>query len=296
MKIVQSFALFDEGSPYLLKKRKKNKDYIPLNFYTFLLSYITLKYYYGSVTMFCNKTAYDSFIKYIPYDEIVIRENEIPFDFWNMYKINCMKEVGDDLIHVDSDVMIFNDFFRPFIDNDYDILVQNIVSAKHNGVKNFVFEQKDFYNETKIFTKSYDGRCFSCGTLGIKKNVQDYYFAGADIMYKAMLDLGAEKINAVPVVLEELLLYLIAVENEFRYYSILPDKLEIGNVVPVGDNMGYLHLWFWTKFKRNYIEQIRNKIFYNFPEYFHYLDKYEKEVLINNTVFNHMNFPAKIFL
>lgn len=157
MKIIQSFAQFDEGSPYMMG-RKRNRFYAPLNFYTFLLSYITLKKFYGSVTMFCNKEAYKNLTKHIPYDEIYIKENESPFELWNMYKINCLKEVGDDLIHVDSDVMIFEDFFRPFIDDDIDVLVQHIVSRKHNDGKHFVFEQKEFYEKTKIFTKSYDGR------------------------------------------------------------------------------------------------------------------------------------------
>ena len=65
MKIIQTFAIFDEVSPYLTNKR--NFEYVYLNFYSFILSYITIKKIYGPITMICNQEAYDAFIKYIPY-------------------------------------------------------------------------------------------------------------------------------------------------------------------------------------------------------------------------------------
>lgn len=52
MKIIQSFAEFEEGTPHL---DDENVDKKSLNFYSFLLSYLTINKYHGSVTMYCNQ-------------------------------------------------------------------------------------------------------------------------------------------------------------------------------------------------------------------------------------------------
>jgi len=77
----------------------KNKKHDPrLNFYSFLLSYLTLKKYHGSVTMYTNQSAHRSLIKHIPYDNIVLMENKNKFDFWNKYKLDAMEKVNGDVI------------------------------------------------------------------------------------------------------------------------------------------------------------------------------------------------------
>src|SRR5579859_4047302 len=114
MNIVQSFSLFESGNPYTKESDPKKKC---LNFYTFLLSYLTLKKYYGQVTMYTNQAAYDLFMKYIPYDNVVMKENERSFSEWNYYKVDVIREQTNDFIHVDSDVFIFSNLLDPFIKN-----------------------------------------------------------------------------------------------------------------------------------------------------------------------------------
>jgi len=290
MKIIQSFALFEEGSPYL--KNKRNSDYSFLNFYTFLFSYLLLQRMYGSVTMFCNQQAIDSIIKYIPYDKIIIRENDNPFLMWSKYKIDIMRTIDDDIIHVDSDVLLFEDRFKPFIDDDYDIMVQDILPRKENLIKRFGFENKEFLAETLILTKPYDGRCMSCGAVGLKRTMQDYYFAGVDVLYEAMLKHGLENVDMPSMLLEEQLLYYIAVENDFKTYEILSSELVAKHgVVDGGDKIGYLHLWRTLKFKRDVLDNIRKKIFFDFPDYYRLISDYEREVMSGFNFFRHMNFP-----
>ena len=45
MKIIQSYAQFEEGSPRAYGDKEKNL----LGFYSFLLSYLTLNKYYGKI-------------------------------------------------------------------------------------------------------------------------------------------------------------------------------------------------------------------------------------------------------
>jgi len=279
MKIIQSFAQFEEGSPYFQHTEHENYEY--LLFYSFLLSYITLKKYYGHVTMFCNQFAYDTFIKYIPYDEVILKENKYDMKLWSVYKLDCIRAVGDDFIHVDPDVFIFDDLFRPFIDGDFDVIIQDILTADDNFkiVKRFANENLEFLADSKIFTKQYDGRCMSGGVLGLKKGIpQDYYFAGIDILYKGMLDVGIKHIDGAAMVIEELLLYLIATENDFKVYDVLPHDLILKHgVEEVGNMMNYVHAWKGSKYQKKTIDHIKRKILYEFPEYQDLVLKYESD-------------------
>lgn len=88
MKIIQSFAQYVDGSPYVLL----NENVIYLNFYTYLLSFLTLKKYYGSVTMYTNQLGFETIVKHIPYDEIIILENQHGIERWNLYKLQAIKK------------------------------------------------------------------------------------------------------------------------------------------------------------------------------------------------------------
>jgi len=295
MKIIQSFAKFKEGSPYLQHKRGK-ENYVYLNFYCALLSYLTISEKYGPITMFCNQDAYDSFIKYIPYDYIIIKENTNPFEVWNKYKIDVMRTIDDDIIHIDSDVFLLGRFYDEFINGDYDIMVQDILPKKENQTAYFGYENKEFLAETKILTKQYDGRCMSCGSFGLRKKVQPYFYAGVDVLYKAMLDIGVNNIPYATMIIEELLLYMIAYENDFTVYEILPEDLmkNFENALYAGDSIGYLHMWMQLKYRRHILDFMRKKIFYEYPTHYHTILKYENDVMSKFKYFYYMNF-TKIY-
>jgi len=291
MQIIQSFAKYEGISPYI-DKRKSKADYFYLNFYSMLLSYITLQRQYGSVTMFCDKAAYDALIKYIPYDNVEIVENQNDILMWSKYKLDIMKTIGEDFIHVDQDVIVFDDFYKSFIDGKCDVLVQDVVSKKRNFTKMFIYENLDFLKETKILTKPYDGQAFSGGSLGLRKHVQDYYFKAVDIFYDGMVEFGIENIPLAAMILEETLLYLITTENDFKYDYILPQKdVDEMGLMFAGDKIGYLHLWAANKFKRIYIQQLRKELFTNHPQYLDYVIKYEREVMIWKRIFRYIVLP-----
>lgn len=287
MKIIQSFAKYKDISPYIEGHPKP--DYYYLNFYSMLLSYIKLQEYYGSVTMYCDEGAYDSIIKHIPYDEVVHYENDNDFIMWSKYKLDVMRLVNDDFIHVDQDVFIFNDFYKPFIDGECDVLVQDVISRRDNYTKSFVYTNIDYFINTQIITKPYDGQGFSCGSVGLNKKIQEYYFAGIDVLYNDMLKIGIENIPFAAMILEETLLYLITIENDFKYDFIIQqqDVMREGLVL-AGDKMGYVHLWARNKFKKHLLNQTRNTILNDYPQYHQTLYDYEVKVMKNTELFKYM--------
>jgi len=280
MKIIQSFAQFDEGSFYLEGKQDINKKY--LNFYSFLMSYLTLQKYYGSVTMFCNQKAYDSFIKHIPYDKVKILENQNDFKFWSYYKVDAMRTMKEKFIHVDSDVFIFDDLYAPFIKTrKYDVMVQDIIPERTNACGWFVKYNKEFLEENNIIDYDiYDNRCFSCGTLGITPKLIPEYIALCDTLMKAYLENKLINANPVGMILEELSLYIFTLNKKLRVHEILPhaDILEHG-IEKAGDLRKYTHMWFGNKFKPQIIKAIKLKIEKDFPDSYHLIEKYEGDVL-----------------
>lgn len=290
MEIIQSFAQFEEGSPYLQHRRKR--DYVYLLFYSYLFSHITISKQYGGFTMFCNKRAYESMLKYIPYHKFQIMENNNEFRMWSKYKIDVMKTINEDFIHIDPDVSLFKNVLDEFINGRCDILVQDIVPFKENSLKPFIFDNTEFFADTKILTKPFDGRAMSCGTVGLTKEVQEYYFTGIDILYDAMLEIGLDNILSPTLVLEEQLLYLLAVENDFVVHNIVEYEMMINyGILNVGETHGYLHLWMQSKFQRKIIDLVRRRIFFEYPEYYEDVLIYEHEVLSKFEFFKHFNFP-----
>ena len=290
MKIIQSFAQFEEGSPYL--QHRKKGDYVYLQFYGFLLSQLTITKHCGLITMFCNQKAYNTFFKYIQYDNIIIKENDNGFYMWSKYKLDCLRTINDDFLHIDSDVFVDRNFFTDFINGKCDVLVQDIVPFKQNSLRHFVITNREYFKDTKILTKPFNGRAVSCGTVGINKMAQEYYFAGIDVFYNDMLKIGLEKISYSTLLLEEQLLYLLAFENDFRINSILSDDdVAKYGILEAGTRIGYLHLWMQLKYKRDIINYIRKKIFFDFPEYYDTVLKYEREVLSKFNFFPYFKLP-----
>jgi hypothetical protein len=247
MKIIQTFAEFDEITPRL-SEVDKDKKY--LKFYTFLLSYLTLKKFYNKVTMYCNKKANENLIKYIPYDEINIVENDNPIKFWSYYKVDIMKLMTEDFIHVDSDVFIFDDLFAGFINsNQYDIIIQNQIPKKCNYVNTYVDLYKDFLIKNDIYPNEYDGRCVSCGTLGLRINIKDNYIRFCEILKKGFENNKFDDIFYIGMACEELALYLYTLKNKKNIYDILPyvDVLKHGEA-KAGNYHSYTHMYLSTKF------------------------------------------------
>jgi len=279
MRIIQSFAEFEEGGLY---NKDNKKGY--LNFYSFLLSYLTLNRYYGHVTMICNESAYNSFIRYIPYDEIIFLENKNDVKFWNIYKIDALKSIKEDVIHVDSDVFIFGEIFHEFIfTNNWDVMVQDIIPLEYHShfTNGFVGKNENFLHNNGIISRGlYDGRFTSCGTLGLTARSKEKYFEAVDKLYPAMK--SKELVAGNSLILEELTLYLVSLMNKFRVLQVL-SRDSMTNLGPqqAGNQNKYTHMWFSSKFDKRNVELIKRKIRIEFPHYRKLIDKYEMELVEN---------------
>ena len=298
MKIIQSFAQFEEGSHYV--GHRKEYDVIPLLFYSSLLSYITIKELYGHVTMFCNQRAYDTFVKYIPYDEIIIVENKNNFRYWSLYKVDSLRYFNEDIIHIDNDVFFFNDLLTKFEGDEFDIIVQDVLWEKPNVVSDFVPNNVDFLRENGIFTKEFDGRSISAGVIGLKKNVRDLFFNNVDIIKNAIdnNELNVTKVgneDFATTILDEQSFYLTAVENNLRIYDILPHDLVVKHgIEETGNMVGYVHMWMKHKFLPQNIHNIKNKILFDYNQYQDSVIKYENEVMSKTELFHDYGLGLKL--
>ena len=289
MRIIQSFAQFDDGSVYVNGDLKGTEIY--LNFYTFFLSFLTLKKYYDSVTMYCNKLAYDTFIKYIPYDEIIIKENKYTTDYWSAYKLDIISEQTEDFIHVDSDVFIFDDLFKPFIDNlDKDIIVQFVDVCELSRAIYDPFEDVCSFDIFSYGCKYiYDslehaiGKSFSCGVVGMRLNVRDSFISNTNKIYNKMLNniIDVDKF-AGGFFLEEFTLYLTALNNNYTWCPVIDckpsDVIQTIGDIEKCEIFNYTHMWFRKKYIKKNIDIIKNIINVDFNNYYSYIDEYEKKI------------------
>lgn len=278
MKIIQSFALFDEWIPRIDVGDEKKY----LNFYSFLLSYLTLKKYYGHVTMYCNKSANSSLIKYVPYDDVKIVENKNTNLFWSYYKVDIIKSMRHDFIHVDSDVFIFADLFSSFInDENVDMIIQNQIPKESNYVVGYVDRFWDYILQSKIIDPNkYDGRCFSCGTIGMRHKYKKGYIEICEKMKKGFMESGIDDRWYIGMASEELALYLYSLNNDFNIHNILPyDDVLKYTEKGAGNYHNYTHMYLDSKFQPKYVKAIRLKILHDFPDAKKYINIYEKEVL-----------------
>lgn len=287
MKIIQSFAQFDEGS-YYLRHDKNNANKTYLNFYSMLLSVLTLQKYYDRVTMYCNKRAYDGFIKYLPYHEIKILENKNSFTFWNYYKVDVMRTQTSKFIHVDPDVFIFGDLFSEFINgNKYDIIVQDMIPDYINPVVKEIPALRNYLKTSGLMNPEIcDGKAFSNGVIGMNIKTLKEYIKVSDNL-KHAFENGKLKVNEdlISMISEEVAIYLLARRDNLTYCEILPYNsiLKNGSRQTANENK-YTHMWGDSKFNPQYINAMKLKIKKEFPSYGELIDQYDNEVMSNVTV------------
>ena len=284
MKIIQSFAQFDEGS-YYMKNEKKGSDTTYLNFYSMLLSVLTLQKYYGKVTMYCNQKAHDSFIKYLPYNEIKIVENKNPFHYWSYYKVDIIKRQRAKFIHVDPDVFIFDDLFSEFMKTEkFDVIIQDTIPKNLNPIRGEMNEIRKYLESIDdIHYKYCDSRAVSNGVVGMTHDIKKKFTSMCEVLKKGF-DSGKMNVNpdVVGMIAEELALYLVVLHEKSNCYEILPyDEVLKDGSRETENKHKFTHMWGNTKFNPQYIEVMKLKTIKEFPLYADLIERYESEVMDN---------------
>lgn len=284
--IIQSFAYYDEGNPYLYRhdeKLSKTKAEYIKNFYSFLLSYATIKKYAGPVTMVCNKKAYDTLLKYIPYDNFYILENKRNFNYWSIYKVDAMMEIKGDVLHVDPDIMIFDRLFDSFLNGEVETILQNKMPPQKNFLDEFVIRYEDFLIKNNILDlNKYDKASACTAVFGLKEKHKDIYYKTVELIYDEMNkgEMHARLDYHNPIVVEELMWYLLSLKLKLKTKYVLPPHLtKQFDEREVGDMVKYTHLWLGTRFQDSVLDLVKNKIMKEFPEYLIYMKKFENIML-----------------
>lgn len=271
MKIVQSHII--------------NSNYENNSFYIILLNYLNLKKLYGSVTMYCNRLAYENTIKYIPFDEIIIMENKYEDNL--LYKLAVIEDLKEDFIYIDTEILLFEDILSEFINNNkLNLLIQYVKKSDFFGPDYFFKNNQKFFNDNNL--SKFDNNYFSTDIIGMRLNFKDKYIANVKIIEKNIKNKTLKDIynfGYQSLIYDELLIYLTYLNNNFNYYEIFPDIRNIGFEKCV-EKYKITYITNEFKFKNNIIELLKNKIKKTHSAFYNIVEKYEnididKEQLIN---------------
>lgn len=309
MKIIQSF--YQMGSNISNYRNSKNDNYL-LNYYSLLLSYITLKKLYGKVTIYCNNLAYDLMLKYIPYDKII--SNEINFinnknynDEWGLLKFYVFEQQKEPFIHIDGDVFIFNDLLTKYSnDNKYDAIAQSVdFNLKTRIYDKFYLKNKDKLYSHGLIDKNLSENSFNINnaSLGYNNGVVGFknmeflkqYISNAHKMNNLMRKGELNENRYQTIMFEQFNFFHLALMKNYNVYTILPqdEYLRLGPN-EIGNKYGYTHLLAGNKYVGNFIMFIRDKIIRDYPEYFNYMIDFEKTIKDKKIEFWHHRFINKL--
>jgi hypothetical protein len=270
------------------ESRHTQQNQHSLNFYTYLYSYILLKKLYRHVTMICNQDAFDLFVKHIPYDDVVIINpkeiNDYKF-FWSQLKVNSYQHMQAPFIHVDGDVLIFEDLFRKFTTGNHDIMIQSVeLTHPANGhdfshyINSYDASYQTLKNNGYELSKLLDFT-FNCGVMGMKNNEFKGEFISAvnlvsDIMRKNQHNTTLNDDYAC--FLEQYILTDLVLKRKLKYLELFDRTLMYEKGMNhVAHQIGYTHFWGSTKYKPEYIKLMKDNIRTKFKEYSVYIEKFE---------------------
>ena len=293
MKIIQSCCFIGDNYNYITR----NKNYI-MNFYTMLLSYIKLKEFYGSVTMYCNQKAYDDVIKYIPYDEIVvndniggtIKENEFK-NSWFKIKYDTYRLQKEPFIHIDTDVVFGQDLLTKEIENGYDVIFQSVEETSYyhnlyvyNAAKERLAQTKYFQIFQDWYVK-YNYLAYNCGVCGFMD--LDYMNYCIDSAYDLFDEFNNSEIYIHPSFYEQSYLTALLRRDNKKVACIIPYELiKETDDFEAMNKLNYNHYMGDGKFNSLLLYDIRKDIYKNYNKYFNHIVEFEKTLINLNISVN----------
>jgi len=290
MKIIQSFFQIDKKICF--NSDDDNDNYL-INFYSSLLSYITLKKLYGHVTIYCNSFAHENMLKFIPYDEVIIEElkhvNGVNYgNEWGLLKFHVFEQQKEPFIHIDSDVFLFNDLLTEYINSDdYDGIVQSIDVS--DGVYGHFYRNNiDVLTKYNFVNKIPDDLTiklngsigYNNGVIGFKNlSFMNYYIKVAEKLNDLMNSGLFKSINHQTMIFEQFNLYHLGIIKKMKFYKVLSDELirEFG-LNEAGNKIGYTHLLSGNKFVDYFVMLVRNKVINDYPEFEENIKRFEETI------------------
>lgn len=267
------------------------------NFHSYLLSALLIKKHGYKIDLYCDKYSHEIY-SLIPYNNINVVDYEndgIDSKFWIWGKVKTQSLVKEPYVHVDGDVFLFRDIINnKLLNGEYKCVVQNIENEEtigYNTYTNLYKNSYDFFNDIYIDINfkidKYNLNAYNCGVVGFSDlKLRDEYLnlvknvlqklTQSDVFY------NKSKYNGMFLVSEQSLLLYVLKENNIKPYEIIPYQIMARNNDwhSYATNIGYVHMWGYSKYRPWVVDKIKNKIKKFFPEYQYVLEEFDRRYKI----------------
>jgi len=280
MKIIQSFW----SKPFLEKNTDKNARFkagwtsTNLFFYSTLLSCLTLKRQYGSVTMYTDYYGKKLFEDLqIPYSSIqtdLETLNQYPSELWALGKIRSYSLQNEPFLHIDTDVFIWDRFPQQFVAAD--LCFQNLEFnfPKYKEVVDKIIENFKGIPHVLIdeYTKNGNIHALNAGVIG--GNHTQFFKDLAYIIFP-FIDANLGQLNTIDkgifnMVYEQMLSMNLAKEKQLKTTPLFSSmNASFSNVMKfqlVPTQSFYIHTVGDAKKSLHVGEQVHCRFRYEFPE------------------------------
>jgi hypothetical protein len=270
--------------------------YLDKNFYSYLLSTILIKKLGYKIELFCDKKTSELY-SMIPYDKINIVDfssDGISSKFWIWGKIKTHSLMNEPYVHIDGDVFLFRDIIKDnIINGKYSVVVQSLENKKIIG-EGFNSAYLTSINPFKknaygINWDKYGFEAYNCGVIGFSDlKIRDIYYNKVkeilfDLSNNEEFNANRKKYSGMFLISEQSLLLYLLKENNIKPFEILPyDEIIKRNYNwhSIANDIGYSHMWAYSKYRPDVIEKIKFKIYKYFPEYIKIIEKFD--LITNN--------------
>jgi len=270
--------------------------YLNKNFYSYFLSALLIKKLGYKIELYCDENTADVY-SLIPYDKIHVIDFDndgISSKFWMWGKIKTHILQNEPYIHIDGDVFMFRDIIGHNIDNEnYKVVVQQQEDENVMGddfPKVYEKSKNPFTDlqSIKINWNKYNLNAYNCGVIGFNDmNIKNEYVNSVkkilyEISNRKNFDENRKKYAGMFLIAEQSLLYYILNENNIQPFEIIPYNEIIKrnyDWFSIASEIGYCHMWAYTKYRDNVINAIKNKIIKYFPQYKDRLFTFENNFL-----------------
>lgn len=271
-----------------------------MNFYSYYLSFLLLKKHGYNVSIICNKAAYDLFLKYIPYDEVI--NTEPPklinhYSFWVKLKINTLKLIKAPFTYVDGDLFLFNDLIKGINEGDDSFVTltkEHYDDYYYDKYKKFKDLNPDFrhninnYDMTESIMKdeglklidskyTLNTSVFHVNNESLKEEYIDLYHRISMEMLNSRYCLILNH-NYGRFLDKYLVTYLIRKYNLKHRELVDEQKLFRIGLDAECENLGVMHMFRDNKFKKRNIDWIKAYIQDNLPDQYEVINEFEKDM------------------
>ena len=277
---------------------KYDTKYLTKNFYSYLFSALLIKKMGYEIELYCDNRAYEIY-SLIPYNKIHIVDFDsdgVSSKFWIWGKIKTHMLMTEPYVHIDGDVFMFRDIIGNQLENGtHKAVVQSLENEKTmkgdftNIYLNSINPFTKWNNKHRIDWNKYGLHAYNCGVVGFSDmNLKNQY---ANKVKEILVDISGDgdfdevrkKYEGMFLIAEQSLLLYILRENNINPLEIIPIKEIIKHnydwFQTIPQEIGYCHMWAYTKYKDSVIQQIKNKTNKFFPEYSGVIENFEKKYM-----------------